>query len=115
MSKLTNNTTSLQGILEKIKKLPPQGDGIFLPELSTPGSETDILSGKELFDQEGNIVVGTIPSQEGRTIIPTREEQIAINAATYASGTITVAAIPEEYKKITARIQNGVLVVASED
>ena len=36
--------------------------GMELPELTNPGESTDLLSGKELIDSDGNIVVGTMPN-----------------------------------------------------
>ena len=59
MSNLLNNTTSLQEILETINNLPDANNGVELPELSNEGTSTDLLSGKELIDSEGNVVTGT--------------------------------------------------------
>ena len=34
--------------------------GVSLPELSNPGTASDVASGKELIDQDGNVVTGTV-------------------------------------------------------
>lgn len=39
-----------------------------LPELENPGSAADLLAGKELIDDDGNVVVGTIPTVNASTI-----------------------------------------------
>lgn len=39
------------------------GGGINLPELSTPAAASDILSGKEAIDKNGNKITGTIPTK----------------------------------------------------
>ena len=38
--------------------------GVELPELTNPGSSSDLLAGKQLIDAEGNPVTGTIPTVE---------------------------------------------------
>ena len=58
MSKLQNNTTSLQNLLEQINALPEAG-GIELPELQNEGSAEDLMLNKELIDTDGNKVTGT--------------------------------------------------------
>lgn len=50
---IKNNTTSLQTLLEAVNALPE------LPILIDEGSASELLSGKQLIDQEGNIITGT--------------------------------------------------------
>ena len=57
-SPLQNNITNLQELLEAVNALPEAG-GVELPELTNEGTATDLLSGKELIDSEGNVVTGT--------------------------------------------------------
>lgn len=57
MSNLANNTIELQNILNALAELP--GAGPSLPTLTNPGVATDLASGKELIDGDGNIVKGT--------------------------------------------------------
>lgn len=46
---------------EKIKAIETGTD---LPELSNPGTADDLLLGKQLIDQEGNALTGTIPTKK---------------------------------------------------
>lgn len=41
---------------------PNLGGGIKLPTLSNPGAAGDLLTGKQLIDQDGNILTGSMPS-----------------------------------------------------
>lgn len=56
-STLQSNNTDLQAILNTINELPEVGN-IKLPELTNEGSASDLLSGKELIDDEGNVITG---------------------------------------------------------
>lgn len=57
---IKQNITNLQSLLEQVNALPEAGSGgVELPELSNPGTASDLELGKELIDQDGNIVVGT--------------------------------------------------------
>lgn len=58
---LQSNNTDLQAILDAVNALPEASTGVELPTLTNEGTATDLLSGKQLIDQEGNIVTGTIP------------------------------------------------------
>jgi hypothetical protein len=58
---LKNNTAQLQDLLAKVNALPDAG-GVDLPELSNEGGASDLLSGKELIDSEGNVVTGGMPN-----------------------------------------------------
>lgn len=60
MANILDNTTSLQNLLNKANNLPNAGSDITLPELSNPALESDILSGKEAIDKDGNIIEGAI-------------------------------------------------------
>lgn len=55
---IKNNTASLQNILDAVNALP-SASGIELPTLTNEGSASDLLSGKQLIDDEGNVVNGT--------------------------------------------------------
>lgn len=59
---IKNNTTNLTALLEQVNNLPDAG-GVELPTLSNEGSASDLLSGKQLIDQDGNIVTGTIATK----------------------------------------------------
>lgn len=58
MSQLNTNTTTLQELLDIANALPEAG--VVLPELTNPGTASNLLSSKQLIDTEGNIVEGTM-------------------------------------------------------
>ena len=70
---------------------------------ATLTSGDQLLHGVTAYGANGK-VVGTIPSQTGKTIVPSDNQQIAINAKTYASGDIIVNSVQTETKNIT---ENG--------
>lgn len=57
----TTQEMTLAGIASRINAISVSG-GIELPELTNEGTASDMLSGKQLIDQEGNIVTGNIPN-----------------------------------------------------
>ena len=59
MSKLTNNTTNLQFILETINNLPDASTGVELPELTNPADTNEIFLNKQTIDADGKIRTGT--------------------------------------------------------
>lgn len=64
--------------------------GIQLPTLTSPGTAADLLAGKELIDQDGNPLTGTMPSLTAQTITPGVSDQV-IAAGRYLSGEVTVS------------------------
>lgn len=60
---ILNNTTLLNSLLEKANSLPKANNGVELPALTNEGTSADLLWGKQLIDQEGNIVAGTIETR----------------------------------------------------
>lgn len=60
-----------------------------LPELSNPATAADLLEGKQLIDADGNIVTGTIPSNNGQTITPGRIDKY-VNSGQYLAGDIVI-------------------------
>jgi hypothetical protein len=62
-TELQSNNADLQEILNKINSLPEVGSGgVELPELTNEGSSADLLSGKQLIDEDGNVITGTMPN-----------------------------------------------------
>lgn len=61
------------------------GGGVKLPTLTTPGAAADLLAGKQLIDQYGNPLTGTMPAVEQAT------PSIAVSSA----GLITASAVQE--------------------
>lgn len=68
--------------------------GVELPELTSPASENHVLQGYEIIDENGEVKLGNIPSQEGKTVTPTTSEQVAITSGVYTTGEVKVAAMP---------------------
>ena len=60
-----------------------------LPTLTNPGIASDLLSGKESIDQDGNIVTGTIPTKSAATITPGTSDQ-TVASGTYLTGVQTI-------------------------
>lgn len=53
---IQTNSEGLQRILQAVNDLPK---GTQLPALSNPGTAADLASGKQLIDQNGNVITGT--------------------------------------------------------
>lgn len=68
--------------------------GVELPELTNPASESHVLQGYEIIDENGEVKLGNIPSQEGKIVTPTTSEQVAVEAGVYTTGAVKVAAMP---------------------
>ena len=57
---IKNNTTKLQEILNKVSNLPEaDSGGVNLPSLDNEATSEELFLGKELIDDEGNIIEGT--------------------------------------------------------
>lgn len=59
---LNSNNLDLQSLIDQANALPEAG-GVELPELTNEGTATDLLSGKQLIDQDGEVVTGTIQTK----------------------------------------------------
>ena len=88
MNKLNNNTIELQAILDAVNALPEAGGegegGVVLPELINEGSASDLLSGKQLINSSGNIVIGTIPTKTSSNLSASGAT-VTVPAGYYAS------------------------------
>lgn len=58
---IQSHNTRLNNLLEDINNLPEAG-GIELPALDNEGASTDVLLGKQLINQNGEVVTGTMPN-----------------------------------------------------
>lgn len=54
--KLQSNNTTLQRLIDNVNSLPDKGTD--LPELTNPGTDSELFLGKELIDSDGNVVTG---------------------------------------------------------
>lgn len=87
------------------------GGGVTLPELTNPASTSDILSGKEAIDGEGNIITGTIATKTSNDITAVGATVI-VPAGYYASqNDKTVALAPQATPTIT--VSSSGLITAS--
>lgn len=80
------------------------GGGIALPELTSPGSANDLLNGKQLIDQNGEIVTGTIPSLGTKNYTPSSRNQ-TIQSGQYLSGAQTILG---DSNLVSSNIKSGV-------
>lgn len=83
-SPLKTNTETIQNLINQINALPDASSGVELPELTNEGSAADLLSGKELIDQEGNIVTGTIETKTSSNLTASGAT-VTVPAGYYAS------------------------------
>ena len=78
--------------------------GIQLPTLTNTGTAADLLAGKELIDQDGNPLTGSMPSLTAQTITPGVSDQV-IAAGRYLSGDVTVDG---DSNLVASNIKSGV-------
>lgn len=81
-------------------------DSIQLPTLTNVGSASDLLNGKQLIDDNGNIITGKIQSKSATTYTPTTYNQ-TISSGVYLSGTQTIKG---DNNLIAENIKNGVSI-----
>lgn len=98
-SPLKQNTATIQELLNTINSLPEAGTD--LPELSNEGSASDLLSGKQLIDSDGNIVTGTIATKTASNLTASGDT-VTVPAGYYASqATKSVATATQATPSIT--------------
>ena len=56
---LSSNNLDLQSLIDQANALPDAG-GVELPELTNEGSASDLLFGKQLIDQDGSKIIGSM-------------------------------------------------------
>lgn len=72
---------SIDGMITSVNNIET---GITLPELSNEGSSSDLLSGKELIDGEGNVITGTIATKTSSNLTA-NGATVTVPAGYYAS------------------------------
>ena len=87
---IKQNTELLQNILNTVNALPEAG--VQLPALDNEGAAADILSGKQLINQEGEIVEGTMPNNSdiSQTMDGINIKSVAIPSGYTSGGTISL-------------------------
>ena len=98
-SPLKQNTITIQELLNTINSLPEAGTD--LPKLSNEGSASDLLSGKQLIDSDGNVVAGTIATKTASNLTASGDT-VTVPAGYYASqATKSVATATQATPSIT--------------
>ena len=106
---IKNNISSLQEVLNTINTLPEAGTD--LPELSNEGSASDLLSGKQLIDGDGNVVTGNIPTKTSSNLTASGAT-VTVPAGYYASqATKSVATATQATPSVS--INSSGLITAS--
>jgi hypothetical protein len=78
---MQNNTAELRTLLQQVQELPEAITGVMLPTLSNPGTASDLASGKELIDQNGNIVTGTHQCQAGGVEVKKNTGSVSVGSS----------------------------------
>ena len=99
MSKLQNNITTLQNILEQINVLPEAGISPIISFDTSTGLITAVAGTKSSTHQ--------LPFRSANTIIPSATSQFAIGSGCYAGGDIIVAG---DANLIADNIKNGISI-----
>lgn len=61
-----------------------------LPPLSNPGQASDVLTGEQFYDEEGNLVTGTMPSNPAEAVVIPGGESYTIPQGYHTGqGTVT--------------------------
>jgi hypothetical protein len=102
---IKNNTTELQEILNAVNALSESV--ISLPTLTNAGKASDLLEGKQLIDENGNIITGTIQIVPGKDIIPTTIDQIVVTSGKYVDEDIMVSG---DSNLVAENIKKGVSI-----
>lgn len=101
MSQLTENTTTIQSLLDAISNLPEASGKIELPELSNPAVSSELFAEKELIDGDGNVVTGTFTIAEELADQDSLIEQIRLALSNKTADN------KPEYEETVEIIQNG--------
>lgn len=111
-SNLQSNNTNLQSILDTINALPEAG--INLPELTNQATSEDLLVNKQLIDQDGNIIEGSMPNNGtiSQTMDGINTKSITIPAGYTSGGSVsldnTIDNEVTEQSDLIAQIKNVV-------
>lgn len=104
----TTDKISLEDMPAKIAAIE---GGITLPELTNEGSASDLLSGKELIDSDGNIVTGTIETKNSSNLTA-NGATVTVPAGYYAAQTTkSIATATQATPSIS--VDNSGLITAS--
>ena len=105
------NGMTLGGIVNGINGIQV---GVDLPELTNPASEDDLLQGKELIDEDGNIVTGTMPTATQATPSITVNSSGLITATATQSAGYVAAGTKSATKQLTTKSATTITPTSSE-
>lgn len=107
-TRLQTVSADLQTLINKANNLP---EPTTLPELTNPGTASDLLSGKELIDADGNVVTGTIATKTASDLTASGAT-VTVPAGYYASQTTkSVATATQVTPSVT--VSSSGLITAS--
>ena len=98
-------TTQIKGVATGDAAVTIVEEGVKLPELTNPATADKIVSGYETIDANGEILTGSAPTQEAKTITPSTSDQTAVASGTYATGDVTVVG---DADLVAGNIKSGV-------
>jgi hypothetical protein len=105
-STLKTNTASLQELLNAVNNLPEASNGVELPDLTNEGTASDLLEGKELIDNEGNVVTGTFTIDEEMSIQTDLLAQIEVALEGKVGGGSSAPTLQDKTVTPTTSVQN---------
>ena len=88
---IQSHNTRLNNLLNDINNLPEAG-GVELPDLTNEGTSTDLLSGKQLINQDGEVVTGAMPNNGAisQTMDGINTKSISIPSGYTSGGTVSL-------------------------
>ena len=112
MSTLTNNSSTLQNILDTINALPEASNGVELPALTNEGTASDLLSGKELINSAGEKITGTIETKTSSDLTASGAT-VTVPAGYYASSASKSVATATQATPSISVNSSGLIIATS--
>ena len=109
-SELSSNNLDLQSLIDQANALPDAG-GVELPELTNEGTASDLLSGKQLIDGDGNVVTGAIATKTSVDLTASGRT-VTVPAGYYASQATKMVAVTDIVTP-TINVNNSGLITAT--
>jgi hypothetical protein len=100
LGEVVNECDTQADLITQIKTaLADKAAGVELPPLddAVRATSSDMVRGKQLYDDNGNLVTGEIPTQGAKTITPSTSAQTAVASGVLTTGAVTVDPIPSSY------------------
>lgn len=114
---LTEQADLISQIQTTLEGKAAGGGGMELPELTTPGTAADLLTGKELIDGNGEIVTGTMPNNgEINQTFTAGDQHIDLPAGYTSGGRISTSSDLVSVSNVTATafdVKEGAIFVTN--